>query len=141
MSEKTPRQFGAEAKALMGQYGQIEDRAVSSSEALEYHQEYADYYNEIASGNEVERLEGDTTSVEQARKLSQASLKRVADLQPRVDYWTERSVVYTEEAAKHYEQNAASYHDLGVLEAAMDGIHINTQKPKDAEEHPKNDEN
>ena len=142
MSEKTPRQLGTEAEALRSNSYRIESRLVGDLGQLDEYLEDVEYNNKIASGDETERWEGDKNSSEQARELSQQEQKFITDtLRPRIDYFKEASAARAQEAAAHYEQNAAGYHDLGVLEAALDGVHINAQEPMDAQKHPENDPN
>lgn len=143
MSEKTPRQLGKEAAMFRTLNHEADDRLVRASAEVSNLQDQAEYFGRVAAGDDVESLKGEkehwagyvSASPEKARELSRGALKLLADEQPSVYERATERAKYTKEAAEHLKQNAAGYHDLAVLEAAMDGVQINVQKPKDAEEH------
>lgn len=149
MSEKTPRQLGKEAEMFKSLSRDAEDRLYRASVKVSDLQDEAEYFGRVAAGDDVESLKSEKehwagyvpASPEKARELSQGALKLLVDEQPIVYEHATELAKYRREVTEHYKQNAAGYHDLAVLEAAMDGVHINVQKPKGAEEHPENNQN
>ncbi|MFI5212615.1 MAG: hypothetical protein ACHQTE_01485 [Candidatus Saccharimonadales bacterium] len=144
MSEKTPRQLGKEVEMFRSLNHDAEGRLLRASLDVDNLQDQADYFGRVAAGDDVESLKAEKewwagyapASREQARELSREALKLVADeYQPIVYERATERAKYTREAAEHYEQNAAGYHDLAVLEAAMDGVPINVRQSKAAKEH------
>lgn len=139
---KTPRQLGEEAKALRDEHAQIEKALDSTRSDLE-----GSIGNAIWNDGWVRTMDdGRRTykgfsaarharSYEGHKEQRDRKLDGLGELVLKQGVLEQASYDHLSKAAKHFKQNAEGYHDLAVLEAAMDSAHIDVQQVEVPEDH------
>lgn len=139
MSEKTPRQLGEEAEAIYSEYKAVERDLREADDNVDLFTADTQLYHHQLTQAESGKVPFYVDDVEshKAAKLKNRDhafefLKGAILKQGELRYASGRNF---NKAQAHYHENADGYVDLAILDAEMDGIHINVQQPRETEEH------
>jgi hypothetical protein len=138
MSEKTPRQIAAKAEVFYADHKTIAPVLEAVSQKVEHEisqvQRFHNLANALESGKEAPgrdfTLEED---IQRRRIMRDHTAEWLGKSVMKQGELIQESGANLRKAAKHYKKNAAGYYELGVHEAALDGVYINVQQPQSTE--------
>jgi hypothetical protein len=136
MSEKTPRQIGEEAKAIVEEYGRIETRNNRAKFQFKTAMDNAQSLHNDARANESGKM-NDPRSPEELRERRDKELGRLTEAVLKKAEIEVDEAELDASSRNHYKENAAAYHDLAVAEATLDGVKINVSLQESPEQQVK----
>ena len=151
MSEKSLRQVGEESQQIYSRFKDVESEAKAANYAIQYYTDEAQVEDSIVRaikngktvfsprknyqvskfyGHRLGRYSHIDDSVESHEKNRDDSLRIVGKSVLSAGVLLDDENDQLKKAAQHFKRNAASYYDLAVLEARMDGVDINVSQER-----------
>ncbi len=136
MIEKTPRKLAKKAQAHYGEHKDIEHRLADVTKNVSDYTSDAQYEEGWAKvlekgGSTYRHLslfEGHSDTPEKHRTERDEKLKMLGGAVLIQGELMDESDAHLDRAYRHYRKNESAYHDLAILESAMDGVEINVQQ-------------
>jgi len=138
-SEKTPREIGEQAKNLYHKHKNASWQLEGFKNLIDSSIESAQFQNGMALAKEEgqDSYKGESLAMhtsEEMRDWRDNNLKLLGDVVLLQGLAKDKYETNLSEATQHYNNDAATYHDLAVAEASLDGVRINVSQAQEAPE-------